>query len=54
MFDINKAISDPNWLNHDPEGHMYDLKRWSREIAQTQARVEGEVARFLRTNFGVS
>lgn len=41
MFDINKAINDPNWSNHDPEGHMYDLKRWSREIAQTQARVEG-------------
>ena len=41
MLDINKAISDSNLSGHDPEGHMYDLKRWSREIARTQAREEG-------------
>ena len=41
MFDINKAIRGSNLSGHDPEGHMYDLKRWSRQIAQTQAREEG-------------
>ncbi|MDZ4252216.1 MAG: TusE/DsrC/DsvC family sulfur relay protein [Sulfuritalea sp.] len=41
MLDINKSINASNLPGHDPEGHMYDLKRWSREIAQTQARDEG-------------
>ena len=41
MLDINKMIDDSNLNGHDPEGHMYDLKPWSRAIAQTQARVEG-------------
>ncbi|MCX7169953.1 MAG: TusE/DsrC/DsvC family sulfur relay protein [Proteobacteria bacterium] len=41
MLDINKVVNDPNLLSHDPEGHMYDLKHWSREIAQNQARAEG-------------
>ncbi len=41
MLDINKAISDQGLLHHDPEGHMYGLERWSREIAQSRATVEG-------------
>lgn len=41
MLDINKAIDDRDVLRHDPEGHMYGLERWSREIAQCQARKEG-------------
>lgn len=41
MLDINKTISDPDLLLHDPEGHMYDLAPWSRNIAQRQARKEG-------------
>ena len=41
MLDINKTISNPNLIAHDQEGHMYGMEPWSREIAQTQARLEG-------------
>lgn len=41
MLDINKAVEDRDSLGHDPEGHMYGLEHWSREIAQRQARIEG-------------
>ena len=41
MLDINKTISAPNHFDRDPEGHMYGLPPWSREIAQTEARAEG-------------
>jgi len=41
MLDINKTINDPDLIAHDPEGHMYGLKPWSRQIAQIQARLEG-------------
>lgn len=41
MFDINKTITDPGLLDHDPEGHMYDLAPWTRNLAQNLARQEG-------------
>jgi tRNA 2-thiouridine synthesizing protein E len=41
MLDINKALDDRAQYGHDPEGHMYDLKPWSYEVAQTEARKDG-------------
>lgn len=41
MFDINKALTDPELLTHDPESNLYELEPWSREIAQDQAHLEG-------------
>ncbi len=39
MLDINKALDEVG--GHDPEGHMYGLPPWSREIAKKNARDEG-------------
>ncbi len=41
MLDINKALDDCEWGGHDPEGHMYGLPRWSREIVKKHAHDEG-------------
>jgi tRNA 2-thiouridine synthesizing protein E len=41
MLDINKALDDREVGGHDPEGHMYGLPRWSREIAKKNASDEG-------------
>ena len=41
MLDINKSINDPNLFLQDPEGNMYDLPHWSREIARDRALKEG-------------
>ena len=41
MLDINKAIDDRDFQRHDPEGHLYELQGWSREIAKRLARDDG-------------
>jgi TusE/DsrC/DsvC family sulfur relay protein len=41
MFDINKAVEERETGGHDPEGHMYDLPHWSRELAMKYAKEEG-------------
>jgi TusE/DsrC/DsvC family sulfur relay protein len=41
MLDINKSINDPNLAIQDPEGNMYELPRWSPEIAQDLALKDG-------------
>ena len=41
MLDINKALEDRELGGHDPEGHLYGLPSWSREIAKLQAHEEG-------------
>jgi tRNA 2-thiouridine synthesizing protein E len=41
MLDINQALDDRQSGDHDPQGHLHGLPRWSREIALRQARDEG-------------
>ena len=41
MLDINKTLDDRELGDHDPEGHMYGLEPWSREIVKKRAREEG-------------
>lgn len=41
MLDINKIMNDPDLLDHDPQGNMYGLPRWSRERVGSQAQMEG-------------
>jgi tRNA 2-thiouridine synthesizing protein E len=38
---MNMAIDDRAPVSNDANGYMYDLQRWSRAIAQRQARKEG-------------
>jgi tRNA 2-thiouridine synthesizing protein E len=40
MLDINKILDGRELGVHDPEGHMYGLPPWSREIAKKHARDE--------------
>jgi tRNA 2-thiouridine synthesizing protein E len=59
MLDINKAISNPQRYEHDPEGNMSDLPPWSPHYANSEARLEGielteehwEVIVFLRERY---
>lgn len=41
MLDINKAINEIESQSHDPEGNLFGLPAWSREIAKQQATAEG-------------
>jgi tRNA 2-thiouridine synthesizing protein E len=41
MLDINKAISNPQRYEHDPEGHMAELAPWSPQQANREAELEG-------------
>ena len=41
MLDINKAINELESQTHDPDGNLYGLPAWSREIAKQQALTEG-------------
>ncbi|MGA8032796.1 MAG: TusE/DsrC/DsvC family sulfur relay protein [Casimicrobiaceae bacterium] len=41
MLDINQAMDDRESGDHDPQGHLHGLPRWSREIALRQASDEG-------------
>jgi len=41
MPQMNMAIDNRAPGSNDPNGYMYDLQRWSRAIAQRQARKEG-------------
>lgn len=41
MLDINKTIDELESQSTDPNGNLYGLNPWSREIAKQQARDEG-------------
>ncbi len=41
MLDINKAVTALESQSNDPEGNLYGLPTWSREIAKQLATEEG-------------
>jgi TusE/DsrC/DsvC family sulfur relay protein len=59
MLDINKALSNLNHQDSDSEGNMYDLERWTPQIANQLAANEGleledehwEVIYYLRERY---
>lgn len=59
MLDINKAISNPQHYDSDPEGNLSDLVQWSPNHANQLAAAEGlaltdehwEIIYFLRERF---
>lgn len=59
MLDINKAISNPQRYENDPEGNMSELVPWSPHYTNRQAELEGlaltdehwEVIFYLRERF---
>jgi tRNA 2-thiouridine synthesizing protein E len=41
MLDINNAMTHRDAYRHDPDGNMFGLDPWSREIARQTAMAEG-------------
>lgn len=41
MLDINKAVHGRTLQSADPDGNLYGLSAWSREVAKRQAIEEG-------------